>query len=139
MEQDTTLGPMALASAPSVLSAQVADAVAKGGKVLTKAAKPSETHDPTGRGRFFPPTLVRDCNHNMDLMKHESFGPILGVMAVDSDEEAVHWMNDSSYGLTAGIFTKDIVRYMGDCIYILCFDMLFSAIYSNFHDEMGWK
>ncbi|RQM19912.1 hypothetical protein B5M09_012489 [Aphanomyces astaci] len=110
MEQDTTLGPMALASAPSVLSAQVADAVAKGGKVLTKAAKPSETHDPTGRGRFFPPTLVRDCNHNMDLMKHESFGPILGVMAVDSDEEAVHWMNDSSYGLTAGIFTKDIDR-----------------------------
>ncbi|ETV96960.1 hypothetical protein H310_09814, partial [Aphanomyces invadans] len=110
LEEGTTLGPMALASAGDALAHHVADAVAKGAKVVTRSRNPAETRDATGHGRFFPPTLVRDCTHDMAIMKDESFGPILGVMAVDSDEEAVKLMNDSSYGLTAGIFTKDMDR-----------------------------
>ena len=60
-------------------------------------------------------TIVADCNHEMDIMKEESFGPVLPVMPVDSEEQAVKLMSDSEYGLTAAIFTKDQerVRRMG--------------------------
>ncbi|KAG9402163.1 hypothetical protein AC1031_007866 [Aphanomyces cochlioides] len=110
LESSTTLGPMALASATAVLTQHIQDAVAKGGKVVTANKAPSEVTDAVGHGRFFPPTLVRDATHDMLLMSEESFGPILGVMAVDSDEEAIEKMNDSNYGLTAGIFTRDFER-----------------------------
>jgi len=59
---------------------------------------------------FFEPTLVRDGDHRMSLMMEESFGPIVGVAPVESDEEAVTQMNDSRYGLTASIFTNSEER-----------------------------
>ncbi|KAF0699739.1 Aste57867_9708 [Aphanomyces stellatus] len=110
LDASTSLGPMALASGPAVLARHVKDAVAKGGKVVTAVQAPVESTDKAGHGRFFPPTLVRDATHEMAIMTEESFGPILGVMAVDSDEDAIAKMNDSAYGLTAGIFTRDFER-----------------------------
>jgi acyl-CoA reductase-like NAD-dependent aldehyde dehydrogenase len=63
-----------------------------------------------GKGRFFEATLVEGVTPAMDLMQRESFGPILPVASVDSDEEALHLMNQSSLGLTASVWTRDRER-----------------------------
>jgi len=107
MDSATTLGPLAQPNNPSFIKSQVDDAVSKGARVL---AGGSPCTDAAGNGRFFEPTLVADCDHSMGIMKEESFGPVLGVMAVDSDEQAIELMNDSDYGLSAVIYTSDQVR-----------------------------
>jgi acyl-CoA reductase-like NAD-dependent aldehyde dehydrogenase len=105
LDASTSMGPMALPSAPSALDAVVKDAVAKGARALTGQA--GITSGPSGKGRFFTPTLVADCNSSMQIMVEEAFGPIVGVEKVSSDEEAVAKMNASKYGLTAAVFTSD--------------------------------
>jgi len=105
LHSSTTLGPMAQPDAPKFLSEQITDAVQKGARLLC-GGKPST--DRSGKGRFFEASLIADCNHNMALMKEESFGPVVGVMPVDSEKEAVGLMNDSRYGLTAAVFSKDV-------------------------------
>jgi len=113
---ETHNGPQALPTSVPFLEGQVKDAVSKGARLLSGSS--SGTHDASGRGRFFAPTLLADCTHDMDVMVEESFGPILPVTRVESDEEAVARMNDSSYGLTAAIFTQsqERVRDMGKSI-----------------------
>ena len=102
----TSLGPMAQSPAPAFLESQVAEAVAKGARIVSGSG--TAISDPlSGTGRFFSPTLVADCTNEMAIMQEESFGPLLGVMAVDGDDEALKCMNDSAFGLTASIFTED--------------------------------
>ena len=97
------MGPMAQPSACSFLQRQVADATTAGAKLI--AGGEPTTVD--GRGRFFQPTLLSDVTHDMDVMRSESFGPIVAVMPVDDDAHAVALMNDSDLGLTASLWTSD--------------------------------
>jgi acyl-CoA reductase-like NAD-dependent aldehyde dehydrogenase len=107
LKESTTMGPMATPSAVPFLAQQVKEAKEKGARVLYGGGP---TKDAAGKGRFFQPTLVADCTHDMSIMKEESFGPIVAVQAVDSDEQAVELMNDSPYGLTAAVWSNNQER-----------------------------
>lgn len=104
--ESTTLGPMALPGAPAQLAAQLAEARAAGARVVVDGGPTSVE----GRGRFFSPALLAEVDDRLALMREESFGPVLGVRAVDSDEEAIARINDSPYGLTASLWTRDAGR-----------------------------
>ena len=97
----TTLGPMAQASALDQLDAQVKDAVSQGAGVLTGGRR---------EGPFYLPTLITGAPQSSALVQEENFGPLLPVMKVGSDEEAVRLMNDSRYGLTASVWTTGADR-----------------------------
>jgi acyl-CoA reductase-like NAD-dependent aldehyde dehydrogenase len=103
-EDGTYIGPLTRKAQISVLEAQIADALKKGATLLCggKAVK--------GRGYYFEPTVLIGVNHSMDVMREESFGPIIGIQKVQDDEEAIRLMNDTAYGLTAGVYTKDAGR-----------------------------
>lgn len=99
--ESTFIGPLARAPQVDVLEAQVADAVRKGARVLLGG------HRLKRPGNYFAPTVLVDVDHTMTIMREESFGPVIGLMPVASDDEAVTLMNDTPYGLTAGVYTPD--------------------------------
>ena len=84
---------------------QVAEAVAKGARTLVD---PTRFPLDDGEGPYCMPQVVVDVDHSMSLMREENFGPVVGVMPVRDDEEAIRLMNDSDYGLTAAIVTNDV-------------------------------
>jgi acyl-CoA reductase-like NAD-dependent aldehyde dehydrogenase len=102
--EDTYIGAITRAPQLDILQAQVADAVAKGANLLTGG------HRRAGEGNWFEPTVFSHVNHSMEVMREESFGPIIGIQKVGSDAEAVQLMNDTRYGLTAGVFTPNEAR-----------------------------
>jgi acyl-CoA reductase-like NAD-dependent aldehyde dehydrogenase len=102
--EDTYIGAITRAPQLDVLDAQVADAVAKGATLLTGGQRLA------GPGNWYAPTVLTNVNHSMELMREESFGPIIGIQKVSGDAEAVTLMNDTRYGLTAGVFTPDEAR-----------------------------
>ena len=91
----------------AVLEAQVRDATNKGARVLTGGAAME------GKGYYFAPTVLVDVHQHMLVMQEESFGPIIGIMKVHSDTEAVAMMNDTAYGLTAGVYSASQTRAEG--------------------------
>lgn len=103
MADGTTMGPIAQPHHVAELEAFVADARRNGARVVAGGVRASAG----GRGRFFVPTLLAECSQSMRLFREESFGPILPVMRVSSDDEALALMNDSSLGLTASVWTRD--------------------------------
>jgi acyl-CoA reductase-like NAD-dependent aldehyde dehydrogenase len=102
--EDTYIGAITRAPQLDVLERQTADAKAKGAKLLVGGTRLP------GPGNWFQPTVFSHVTHDMELMREESFGPIIGIQKVSGDIEAVHRMNDTRYGLTAGIFTADKAR-----------------------------
>ncbi|WP_312860802.1 aldehyde dehydrogenase family protein [Neoaquamicrobium sediminum] len=100
----STLGPMVKASAANAVRNQVDNAVRQGARALINpqwfAADKNDT-------AYLAPQILIDCDHSMEIMNEETFGPVAGVMPVGSDDEAVRLMNDSRYGLTASIWTHD--------------------------------
>ncbi len=107
LESATTLGPMINAKAAAHVRNEVRRAVAQGARALIDPAR--FERDAVGSS-YLAPQLLVDVNHSMSLMREENFGPVVGVMAVASDEEAIALMNDSDYGLTASIWTGDLER-----------------------------
>lgn len=105
LDTDTTLGPLVRASAAAFVRGQVDEAVAGGARPLIDPA--SFPGDRPGSAYMAPQVLV-DVDHGMRVMTEESFGPVVGIMPVDGDDEAVALMNDSAYGLTASIWTTDV-------------------------------
>jgi acyl-CoA reductase-like NAD-dependent aldehyde dehydrogenase len=102
--EDSYIGPITRAPQLDVLDAQVADAKARGAQLHTGG------HRLPGPGNWYAPTVFSGVDHTMELMREESFGPIIGIQKVASDEEAVRLMNDTRYGLTAGVYTRDAAR-----------------------------
>ncbi|KAK4236226.1 hypothetical protein C8A03DRAFT_17118 [Achaetomium macrosporum] len=105
LDKGTHLGPVISKRSKETIQAHIKDALDKGAVNATPA---TETFDNLPeRGNFIAPTLLTNVNHSMTVMKDETFGPVIPVMKVKSDEEAVELMNDSEFGLTASIWTKD--------------------------------
>ncbi len=104
LDKDTTMGPMVRANAADFARGQVRDAVAAGAKALIDPKHFPADEDGTP---YLAPQVLIDVDHSMRVMTEETFGPVLGIMKVQSDEEAIALMNDSDFGLTASIWTAD--------------------------------
>lgn len=103
-DEGAYIGPLTRKDQIKVLEGQVSDAVEKGAKVLTGGKKSDR------KGYYFEPTILVNVNHFMKVMRDESFGPIIGIMKVKNDEEAIKLMDDTDYGLTASVYSKGVER-----------------------------
>ncbi|MEP3437634.1 MAG: aldehyde dehydrogenase family protein [Hoeflea sp.] len=106
LEQDTTIGPMANVRFAREVRAQTEQAIASGARGLID---PKQFPADDG-GAYLMPQVLVDVTHDMRVMRDESFGPVVGIMPVDSDEEALALMNDCQFGLTASLWTNDTER-----------------------------
>ena len=105
LAEGTYIGPLCRGDvAVQELTEQVADAQAQGGRVLTGGKRAARA------GSYFEPTVIADAKASMRVMQDESFGPIIGIASVPSDEAALAAMVDTEYGLTAAVYTKDEAR-----------------------------
>lgn len=107
-KKETQIGPVVSKRAKDMILKQVYDAVSKGAKDETPANTTFANLDPAGN--YVAPVLLSGVTHEMSIMMDETFGPVIPVQKVTSDEEAVALMNDSQFGLTASIWTKDTKR-----------------------------
>ncbi len=103
-DPETTLGPMANVRFADEVRAQISEAVAAG------AVAHIETFPEDDGGAYLTPQILTNVTHDMRVMRDESFGPVVGIMKVSSDEEAIALMNDSEFGLTASLWTRDVDR-----------------------------
>ena len=105
LDSETTLGPMVNGRSADEVRDQIASAVASGARIVNDVTRHEARGGPGSP--YHEPVVLIDVDHGMDVMREESFGPVVGIMAVDSDDEAVALMNDSPYGLSASIWTAD--------------------------------
>jgi acyl-CoA reductase-like NAD-dependent aldehyde dehydrogenase len=106
LEEATTLGPMAQKRFADLIRRQTAEALAKGAKAHVDASAFPANREGTP---YLAPQVLTGVDHSMSVMREESFGPVVGIMKVKDDAEAISLMNDSIYGLTASIWTADRV------------------------------
>jgi len=104
LDEATTLGPMVRASAADFVRGQIDAAIRAG---ATAHVDPRAFPKDAPGTPYMAPQVLTEVNHQMSVMIEESFGPVVGIMAVSGDDEAVELMNDSAYGLTASIWTRD--------------------------------
>jgi len=138
MIEATYIGAITRAAQLDVLDAQVLDAKAKGATLLLGGRRLP------GPGSGYAPTVFSNVNHTMALMREESFGPIIGIQKVDADAEAVMLMNDTRYGLTAGVFTPDearakalLARVNAGSVYWNCCDRVSPRLPWSGHGDSG--
>lgn len=104
MEDGVYIGPLSRNSQIAFLNDQIEDALGKGATLQCGG------YPPATEGFFFLPTVLTNVNHEMKIMKEESFGPVIGIMKVANDEEAIQLMSDTVYGLTASVYSSDQQR-----------------------------
>ena len=121
----------------AVTERHVDDALAAGAKALTGGKRP------TGPGSFYPPTVLVDVDHSMACMTEETFGPTLPIMKVATVAEAVRLANDSPYGLSAAVFSKDVERAKDVALQLDCGAVNINDVISNLMCTTapmgGWK
>jgi len=132
------IGPLTRRPQLTVLEAQVTDALSKGAK-LEAGGKPIDRP-----GNWFEPTVLSGVDHTMTVMREESFGPIIGIQKVTSDDEALALMNDTRYGLTAGMYTRDearakklLARVNAGSVYWNCCDRVSPRLPWSGHGDSG--
>lgn len=106
LQEDVYLGPLAREAQIPVLLDQIHDAQRQGAELLLGGDREASMQ----RGHYFQPTVFTNVDHSMQIMRDESFGPVIGIMQADNDRQALQLMNDTSYGLTAGVFTNNEAR-----------------------------
>lgn len=104
LDQATTMGPMAQARFADLIREQKAEALRKGAVAHINM----KVENDVAGSPYIAPEVLTNVDHQMSVMREESFGPIVGIMKVRNDEEAIALMNDSPYGLTASVWTTDI-------------------------------
>ncbi|TVY92885.1 Succinate-semialdehyde dehydrogenase [NADP(+)] [Lachnellula willkommii] len=107
-DKETHVGPVVSKRSKETIEAHIKDALEKGAKDATPDN--ASFNSPPSDGNFVKPTLLTNVDHNMTVMTEETFGPVIPVMKVKSDKEAIKLMNDSEFGLTASIWTKDTAK-----------------------------
>ena len=121
----------------AVTERHVRDALAAGAKALTGGQRPA------GAGSFYPPTVLVDVDHSMACMTEETFGPTLPIMKVASVDEAIRLANDSPYGLSAAVFSRDLERAKAVAVQLDCGAVNINDVISNLMCTTapmgGWK
>ena len=138
LADDTYIGAITRAPQLDVLDAQVKDSVAKGAVLLCGG------HRLPGAGNWYAPTVLANVNLQMDVMQEESFGPIIGIQKVTDDAQAVQLMNDTRYGLTAGVFTPNqsraqaiLAQIRAGSVYWNCCDRVSPRLPWSGHGDSG--
>jgi acyl-CoA reductase-like NAD-dependent aldehyde dehydrogenase len=103
-EKETTIGPMVRADAAESVRGQVKDAIRSGAKPLVDEKRFPAEKEGTA---YMAPRILANVNHDMRIMREETFGPVMTVMPVSGDDEAIRLINDSRYGLTSSVWTTD--------------------------------
>jgi acyl-CoA reductase-like NAD-dependent aldehyde dehydrogenase len=138
MDPGTYIGAITRAPQLDVLDAQVADAKDKGAVLRCGG------HRLPGPGQHYEPTVFTGVDHTMALMREESFGPVIGIQKVSGDDEALRLMNDTRYGLTAGVYTKDeaaartlLAQLNAGTVYWNCCDRVSPRLPWSGHGDSG--
>ncbi len=138
MDPGTYIGAITRAPQLDVLDAQVADAKAKGATLRCGGQRLP------GPGQHYAPTVFTGVDHTMALMREESFGPVIGIQKVSSDDEALKLMNDTRYGLTAGVYTRDetaartlLAQVNAGTVYWNCCDRVSPRLPWSGHGDSG--
>ena len=103
-EPGVYIGPLTRKDQIEVLQAQVKDAVDKGATLAIGGNRLNQS------GYYFEPTVLLEVNHEMSVMREETFGPLIGIMKVKNDDEAIALMKDTAFGLTASVYSSDQIR-----------------------------
>jgi acyl-CoA reductase-like NAD-dependent aldehyde dehydrogenase len=104
IEPDTTLGPVVRTDAAQSIRRAVSDAIHAGARGLVDPKRFDRDEEGTP---YLAPQVLVDVDHSMPIVQEEIFGPLVSILKVESDDEAIHLMNDSRYGLTASVWTSD--------------------------------
>ena len=106
MDPDTEMGPRSNFKQLEIIEKNIKLTVNQGGKIKCGGKR----HSFSNKGYYFPATIIECENHNLPTAENELFGPVLSVMKFDTEEEIIKKMNDNQYGLSSGIYTKDLAR-----------------------------
>jgi len=106
MDADTEMGPLSNFKQLETIEKNIKLTVDQGGKIKCGGKR----HSFSNKGYYFPPTIIECDNHNLPTAENELFGPVLSVMKFNTEDEVIEKMNDNQYGLSSGIYTKDLAR-----------------------------